>query len=81
MIKFTGTLRGKPSLGLGLTEEDSRRLHDGEIIMVDLKELNLPYDLTILLFAGATEQSMKDVLEKAGVLDEAVTLVIGEKVQ
>jgi len=60
MIKATGgTKDGVPLLLLGLSRENTRRLHDNQPIRVRVDHLDprLP-PLEIVLFAGETEEEM-----------------------
>ena len=60
MIKATGgTKDGVPLLMLGLSRENTRRLHDDQPIRVraDYVDPRLPA-LEIVLFAGETEEDM-----------------------
>ena len=79
MIKFTGTFDGKPSVGIGLSHKNLDKLKAGEYIHIHLAELNLPYDLTIFIFAGTTEEQMhKDFLEAGAIGPDTVTHLFEE---
>lgn len=52
---------------LGLSDENMKRLSEGKPIKFNLKDLNLPIDLDIVIFNGRTEEEMyKDFLDKIG---------------
>jgi hypothetical protein len=67
LIKFTGYIDNRPTLGMGLSDENIRKLREGKPIVIHLSELDLPYDLQIFLFTGPTEQDMVDMLKEIGV--------------
>jgi hypothetical protein len=67
MIKATGsTQHGVPLLILGLSRENTRRLHDGQPIRirVDHVDPRLP-TLEVVLMAGDTEESLTAALRTA----------------
>jgi hypothetical protein len=68
MIKYQGELDGKPLVGIGLSDENLRRLKEGAPIHINLLEVNLPYNVTILLFAGPTEETMVERLRSVGAI-------------
>jgi hypothetical protein len=68
MLKFIGTVNDRPTLGLGLSDDNIILLKEGRPILLHLSEAQLPYDLQILIFHGATEQSMIDELNKHGTI-------------
>lgn len=79
MIKFVGEIGGRPAVGLGLSHENLSRLKGSETeecqpIHIHLAEMGLPYDLTIFIFAGETEESMTEMLKEAGVLHAGVPI-------
>lgn len=56
MVKFTFQGKNGPVLGIGLSEENIRRLKDGQPILVEGGSLNLNHDIFIMY--GKTEQSI-----------------------
>lgn len=67
MIKFTADNKNKEDgtmIGLGLSEENIKRLKAGRTIIIQLKEMGLPTNDEILIFYGQTEAIMKKALEK-----------------
>lgn len=79
MIKFVGEIEGRPALGLGLSHENLRLLKGSETeecrpIHIHLSELGLPYDLTLIIFAGETEQTMTDMFKENGILTDDVPI-------
>lgn len=42
---------------LGLSDENMKRLADGQPIKINLKDLNLP-DIEVVIFNGRTEETM-----------------------
>jgi ABC-type Fe3+-citrate transport system substrate-binding protein len=62
MIKAAATFGKKKVLILGLSRENTERLHNGEPIKVDLEALGL-VGPDVILFAGETEEEMKAELE------------------
>jgi hypothetical protein len=70
LIKFNGLFRGVPTLGLALSEENIQRLKKGEPIHIDVREMDFPYDLQILLFAGETEESIVADFKANGIITE-----------
>ena len=67
MLKFIGTFNDRPTLGLGLSDENIRKLQEGKPIAIHLSEVDLPYDLSIVIFHGKTEISMITDLQDRGV--------------
>lgn len=64
MLKFSATTAtGSKLVGLGLTDENIERLRAGKPIHVDLREMNLPYDIQILVFAGKDESALRAALQ------------------
>jgi hypothetical protein len=59
VLKFVATRPdGRPLIGLGLSRANTERLLAGQPIAVELRELNLPWDGSIVLLAGETEESL-----------------------
>lgn len=59
MIKFRGA-RGKVTIvGLGLSEENCRRLVAGQAIRIKLRDLGVAGNVEILLFGGKTEEGIR----------------------
>lgn len=69
MIKLAMRRRGRPVVGLGLSDENVRRLTGGEPIMLNLKELGLS-NIDLFIFHGATEADMRGDLIKHGFITE-----------
>lgn len=63
MIKAVAKVRGRDTVILGLSAENTRRLLDDKPILIDLQEIDprLP-DLTILLCGGKTEDGIRGQL-------------------
>lgn len=69
MIKaVTTTTDGRPAVFLGLSRENTTRLHEGKPIVVRLRELHLGLpDLDVMLIAGETEDDIaEDLLRVLG---------------
>jgi hypothetical protein len=56
MVKFTFQGKNGPVLGLGLSEENIRRLKDGQPILIEGAPVKLNHDIFIMY--GKTEQSI-----------------------
>lgn len=76
MVKFSGSVDGGRGrlIGIGLSRENTRRLHEGEPITFDLKELGLrvvvgdgpvigALDGHVLIVAGETEEELARQME------------------
>lgn len=66
MLKFLGTLGGRPTIGLGLSRANCGRLLEGKPIFIDLRVMlmdveKLPNlnEATILIFGGENEEAMQ----------------------
>lgn len=57
MLKFKGQMRGRPLIGLGLTDENLARLRSDEPMIVDTQELGLEGGPYIVVFAGAEDEA------------------------
>lgn len=72
MIKMVATVNNRRTLFLGLSRENTTRLHDDQPIAVDVQALLalLPVDdvQDVVIFAGETEESMADQLRQYGVI-------------
>lgn len=63
MIKFTATTgEGTPLIGLGLSEENLRRLRAGQPIMLKLGDLLPGVQIEVLIFAGRDEYDLTERL-------------------
>ncbi len=71
MIKFVSRPRKNkaPLVGLGLSEENIKRLKQGRPIRLDLKDLGLR-PTEIMIFYGATEVDMRGELIRLGLIDD-----------
>lgn len=69
MLKVAIRRRGRPVVGLGLSDENVRLLTDGKPIMLNLKELGLS-NIELFIFHGATEADMRGDLIKHGLITE-----------
>lgn len=59
MIKFfTRGNDGRPFLGIGLSRENLRRLHLGQPILFDAREVGY-IDANVLIMVGETEETMR----------------------
>lgn len=69
MIRFVGDLDGgnRKLIGLGLSEENIKRLRKGEPILVRGDEIGFS-DMDITIFYGETEEVMYQDLKKAGLV-------------
>lgn len=68
----TVTKDGRPVILIGLDRENTKRLHDGKPIRVDLREappkgLLIPGGPILYLIAGETLKDIADELTKAGI--------------
>jgi hypothetical protein len=64
MVKFSATTAtGSKLIGLGLTEENMEHLRAGKPIHVDLREVNLPFDVQVLVFAGKDDEALRAMLQ------------------
>lgn len=70
MIKFFGDHDKRPTVGLGFSFENLELLRQGKPVMIDLKEMNIGYDLKILVFADESEGVMIERFKKAGRLPQ-----------
>jgi hypothetical protein len=72
MIKFLGPngIKGVPVIGLGIDEENVRRLKEGMPILIDPEEVEKLFGVKaeILIFYGTTRQSMIQDLKEAEIL-------------
>jgi hypothetical protein len=72
MIKVVGIINNRRTLILGLSRENTTRLHKDQPIAVDVQALLTPTDILdiqdIIVFAGETEESMATQLRKYGVV-------------
>jgi hypothetical protein len=72
MIKVVGIINNRRTLILGLSRENTTRLHKNQPIAVDVQALLTPTDILdiqdIIVFAGETEESMATQLRKYGVV-------------
>lgn len=57
MIRFTVDRNGRPTIGLGLTAENIRRLKAGQPISVAGESVNIP-NVDILILYGETENDI-----------------------
>jgi len=65
MIKFTANRPdGKILIGLGLSDENIKRLREGKPMLVNLADLGITLNAEIFIFTGKDEQSMKKDLSK-----------------
>lgn len=71
MVKMLGTKEGRVFLGIGLSYGNLERLKAGRPIHFNAEEMNLPTLVVseVIIFAGETEDSMRDELQQAGALD------------
>lgn len=69
MIKLVMRKRGRPIVGLGLSDENVKRLTTGQPIVLNLKELGLS-NIDLFIFHGATEADMRGDLIKHGFITE-----------
>jgi hypothetical protein len=66
MLKFTGYINDRPSVGLGLSDDNIKLLQEGRPMLIHLSEVGLPYDLQLFIFYGPTEQDMINSLKDIG---------------
>lgn len=66
MIKFTGINKesGRVLLGLGLTDENIKRLKTGQPIMFPLEEVLANAEIDVLIFHGTDETQIEKELQK-----------------
>jgi hypothetical protein len=76
MIKFRGEDNGKPLVGIGLSRKNCERLLAGDPIKFNLREVGLPLDIEVLVFAGETEQSMYEQFKARGLVDPENTHIL-----
>lgn len=71
MVKMLGTKDGRTFLGIGLSYSNLERLKAGRPIHFNAEEMHLPAIAVsdVIIFAGETEDSMRDELQQAGALD------------
>jgi hypothetical protein len=65
MLTFLATgSHGEKIIGLGLSDENIRRLREGQPILLPLRQLlpDLSEDLDLVIFTGPTEAEMADRL-------------------
>lgn len=62
MIKFTASVGDKTLIGFGFSDANLKLLREGNPVLVDLDQLNIPGGYEILIFYGGSEQSMMDDL-------------------
>ncbi len=81
MIKCVGLAGSKQLLLLGLSRANTTRLHQGQPIRFNLRDiatggLELP-DLVVVICAGETEREIHQELKREGFFDEATKFRIG----
>lgn len=64
MIRFKATRNGKPSIGLGISRENVRRLQKGQPILVTGESVGMPELDSILIFFGESEKAMARGLQE-----------------
>lgn len=67
MIRCSGTTRdGRPLLIVGLSRENTTRLHAGEPIQFDSSRFGIEGGPVLMLLAGETEADISGLLRQAG---------------
>lgn len=74
MIKALGTINNRRTLILGLSRENTNRMHKDMPIVVDLQAFLQTADIAkdpiqdIVIFAGETEDAMKEQMIQTGLI-------------
>lgn len=61
MIKMTGTINGRETLRLGLSDGNLKRLREGKPIHIFGAEMGLPLD--VIIFWGETEEKLVEMVK------------------
>lgn len=80
MLKCVGTTGSGPMLLLGLTQENTERLHRGEPIRFNLADIGGPERLpsiSVVIIAGKTNREILAELKKQGLVDAETQAQIG----
>lgn len=76
MIKFTAHgQNGRTTIGLGLSELNIQKLKEGMPINIFLFDIIPNLKEEIVIFYGATEQTMKEELERLGLITEKTNII------
>lgn len=67
MLKLKMTANGKPTILIGLSDENIKRMREDKPVHIFLSELGLG-DGELVIFTGPDEEAMATTLEDAGVL-------------
>ena len=62
MIKFLYEKEESTLVGLGISEENVRRLKDDQPIVVKLSDMGITTDIQVLIFYGKDEKEMEKTL-------------------
>ena len=64
MIKFLYEKEESTLVGLGISEENVRRLKDDQPIVVKLSDMGITTDIQVLIFYGKDEKEMEKTLRQ-----------------
>lgn len=65
MIKFVANSdSGRTLIGLGLSAGNLQRLKEGKPIHIHFEEINLPWNASLMIMYGDTEDAMKEELKE-----------------
>jgi hypothetical protein len=72
VLKFLSTNRERALVGLGLTDENLRRMQEGKPVYVKLSELGVDEhranQVEVFIYHGADEESLRRQLDEAGLI-------------
>jgi hypothetical protein len=73
MLKFLSTNRARALVGLGLTDENLRRMQDGKPVYVKLSEFGIGEShyagqVELFIYHGTDEESLRRQLDEAGLI-------------
>jgi len=54
-----------PIIGIGLSDENLKRLKERKPIQFNLQELNIPINMNVLIVSGETEEDIKKMVENS----------------
>jgi hypothetical protein len=77
VIKFKAQGNGRTLVGLGITDENIKRLRQGMPIIVRLADVGVPGGIEVTIFWGETETAIRKDLQKHGLIGPETEIRIG----